>query len=68
MAINPRKRFGIAFADDYTIFELGGKTIINPADFVSMGKATPFEGYEVHARCMKTVCNSNTAFSEEANE
>ena len=67
MAINPRKRFNIPYTDDYTVFELGGRTKIDSAKFISMGHSTPFDGWEAAARCMKTVCGSHTAYFREDN-
>ena len=56
MAAAPRERFGIpARADDYTVWDLEASCEINPADFLSKGKATPFAGRTVYGRCVKTV-------------
>ncbi len=55
LAINPRKRFGIPLEEDYCIFDLDAEYKIDPADFLSMGKATPFEGWIVKGKCLLTV-------------
>lgn len=55
MSINPRKRFNIPFGKDFTVWNLGVKSIINSADFLSAGKATPFEGREIYGQCLLTV-------------
>lgn len=55
MAINPRKRFGIPFGDYFTIWRLDEKTVINPTEFLSLGRSTPFEGSEVYGICYATV-------------
>ena len=65
MAINPRKRFNIPFNGDYTVWEISKKAKINTADFLSKGKATPFEGYEIYGRCVLTVCKNKTAYKAE---
>lgn len=63
MSINPAKRFGFnsGLADgmpaDFTVFDLNSKYKIDPADFLSKGKATPFEGCEVFGECLMTVVN-----------
>ena len=44
---------------------LDKKTVINPSDFLSMGKATPFEGEEVFGECELTVCNGKTAYKQK---
>ena len=61
MSENPRKRFGIKDSG-YTVFDLGNKYTINPDDFLSMGKKTPFEGKEVYGKCLLTVCNDKEAY------
>lgn len=56
MAINPRKRFGIEQrADEWCIWDLKNKNIIDSACFASMGRATPFDGEEVHGKLIATI-------------
>ncbi len=62
MAINPRKRFNIPFLNDFCVWDLNEKYAVNPADFVTMGKSTPFEGREVYGKCIFTVCNSKIVY------
>ena len=62
LVINPRKRFGIALGCDYSIWDLEEEYIVDPAEFVSMGKATPFEGWNVNGRCLATVCDGNIVY------
>ena len=59
---NPRKRFGLQQEDSYCIWDLNAKYTIDPQDFLSKGKATPFKGMEVYGRCIKTVCNGKTVY------
>ena len=61
---NPRRRFGIPVNEDYTVFEIETPYSIDPAEFCSMGKATPFAGWEVYGRCVLTVHNGKTVCSE----
>ena len=61
---NPRRRFGIPVNEDYTVFEIETPYSIDPAEFCSMGKATPFAGWEVYGRCVLTVHNGKTVWSE----
>jgi len=53
MAINPRKRFNIPFGG-YSVWDLNCQYEINPDDFVSMGKATPFTGFKVMGKHLFT--------------
>ena len=55
LAINPRKRFGIKPGNDFTVWDLDSLEKVEPEKFISMGKATPFEGWELFGKCMLTV-------------
>ncbi len=55
MCYNARKRFNIPLGDSFTIWDLNNKYAINPDNFVSKGKSTPFEGFEVYGKCLLTV-------------
>lgn len=65
----PRARFhldgGIALGDrcELTVFDLNAEETVNPADFLSMGHATPFEGWPVHAACRLTMVGDSIAYS-----
>lgn len=68
MCFAPRRRFrldgGIDVGDraEVTVFDLHADETIDPADFLSMGKATPFEGWRVHAACKLTLCGERVAY------
>ena len=62
LVVNPRNRFNIALNEDFSIWDLNKKVIINPKDFLSMGKATPFEGNEVFGENQVTVYNGNIVY------
>ena len=64
LAINPRKRFGISLGCDYSIWDLNEEYIVDPAEFQSMGKATPFEGWKVNGRCLATVCDGKLVYKK----
>ncbi len=52
----PRKRFGIPLReDDFSLWDLNAETVIDPGDFLSLGRATPFAGQRVFGRCVETV-------------
>ena len=40
LSINPRKRFGIPAGNDFTVWNLSKEFTVDPADFLSKGKAT----------------------------
>ena len=60
--MNPRKRFGIPYRGDFTVWDLEAVSKIDPAEFLSMGKSTPFTGWEVSGKCMATVCDGKTVY------
>ena len=68
MVYAPRKRFrldgGIEMGDraELTVFDLHANQTIDPADFLSKGKATPFEGWQVHAECRLTIWGETIAY------
>lgn len=62
MSRNPRRRFGLA-ANGFTVFELGKEHDIDPTRFKSMGRATPFDGRRVLARCVLTVSEGKTVYN-----
>ena len=63
MALSPRRRFGILLAeDDRTEWDLEAKYTVDPDEFLSMGKATPFAGTEVYGRCLRTEHNGKTTY------
>ncbi len=61
MAENPRKRFGIVDSG-YTVWDLDKKFKVNPKEFLSLGKATPFEDCELYGECLMTVCNNKVVY------
>ena len=64
MSDAPRARFDIKSDPGFCVFKLDDKYKIDPSDFLSMGKATPFEGDEVYGRCMLTVYDGRVVYSD----
>ena len=63
MVYAPRKRFGILLDEgDYSVWDLTEEYEIDPETFVSKGHATPFAGWKVFGKCLKTVCGGKTVF------
>ena len=56
MAINPRRRFGITQTDDICVYDLQSEYKIDPGEFKSKGKSTPFDGLTVTGKNLLTVC------------
>ena len=64
LTVKPRTRFQIPLGNDFSIWDLEKQYIIDPAEFLSRGKATPFAGQTVSGRCKLTVYNGNVIYSE----
>lgn len=65
MAINPRRRFGIEIdKNDLTVFDLDCEYEINPDDFKSNGKSSPFTGTKVFGKCVATFCGGKFVWRE----
>lgn len=65
LVINPRKRFNIPMGNDYSIWDLNKNTIVNPDNFLSKGKVTPFEGMEVVGNIQAMVVNGKICYLNE---
>lgn len=63
MAVNPRKRFGLPLNDDFCVFDLNAEYTVNPDEFLSKGKATPFEGEKLFGVCKLTVCDGRIVYN-----
>ena len=60
---NPRRRFAIDTDPGQSIWDLSEEYTIDPADFLSKGKATPFQGWKVFGRCIETIYDGNTVYT-----
>ena len=65
LAVNPRNRFGIPFGEDYSVWDLSEVCTVDPARFLSQGRATPFAGMLVAGKCYLTVCGGKPVYREE---
>ena len=62
LAENPRKRFGIPQTDSWTVWDLDAEFTVNPEEFASMGKATPFAGWQLQGQCVMTICDGKIVY------
>ena len=65
MSEKPRERFRINTDPGFTVFEVGEEYEIDPSEFVSMGRATPFAGWKVRGRCLATVYGGKAVYLDE---
>ena len=63
LCTNPRRRFGIPMGCDYSIWDLNAEYTIDPEEFLSMGKATPFTGWHAQGKCLATVCDGKIVYT-----
>ena len=61
---NPRKRFGIPLGNDFTVFDLENEYTVDPDEFLSKGKSTPFEGEKLFGKCVLTVCDGRIVYED----
>ena len=64
LVYNPRRRFGIPLGNDYSVWNMSAEWNITPEiDFLSKGRATPFEGWRVSGVNVLTVCDGKIAYN-----
>ena len=67
LSIAPANRFSLPVGYEkgtMCVFELDTEYTVDPKDFLSMGKATPFENKKVYGTCKMTVCNGRVVYKE----
>lgn len=70
--INPRKRFGLEVISvdeilkskkpTFTLWDMKSEYCIEPENFMSKGRSTPFERWKVTGKCMATVVNGKLIY------
>jgi len=67
----PAERFGLKSGlspgapADLTVFDLNDSYLINPDEFLSKGKSTPFAGSKVFGRCLMTLKDGNIVWKDD---
>ncbi len=70
MSVNPSKRFGFDIeikegkGANLTVFNLDKEYEINPEEFISKGRATPFKGMKVFGKCLMTMCDGTIVWKD----
>ena len=62
---NPRERFKLPKEDSFTVFKLDESYKVDPEEFLSMGRATPYEGCELYGRCLITSLDGKAVYKNE---
>lgn len=63
MAINSRRRFGLQSTDDICVYDLQSEYKIDPGEFKSKGKSTPFDGMTVSGKNLLTICGGKAVWN-----
>ena len=63
LCVNPRRRFDLPLGTDYSIWDLNAAYPIDPEDFLSKGRATPFAGWQVNGKCIATICDGKLVYA-----
>ncbi|MBE6594504.1 MAG: dihydroorotase [Ruminococcaceae bacterium] len=63
MAMAPRRRFGLPLGNDYTVWDLAAEVTVDPEEFLSKGRATPFAGDRLFGRNLLTVCDGKIVYN-----
>jgi dihydroorotase len=62
LVYNPRERFGLPAGESFSVWRLDEEFTVDPAEFISKGKATPFEGTTLFGKCYGTVYNGKVVY------
>jgi len=62
LVTNPRRRFGIPEGNDFSVWRLDETFTVDPTEFASAGKATPFEGWKLQGKCVLTVLDGKIVY------
>ena len=65
LVTNARARFGIPMGDCWSLWDLNEEFTVDPENFVSMGKATPFAGWKLFGKCLLTVCDGKIVYQSK---
>ena len=62
LTVNPRTRFGIEAGDSFTVWRLDETFTVDPNEFLTFGRATPYTGETLQGRCVLTVVDGNIVY------
>ena len=71
MSENPRRIFKlspamrIGAAADIAVFDLNSRYTVDPDKFLSMGKSTPFKGWELYGECVMTFVEGKIVYERK---
>ncbi len=70
MSVKPREIFNLGSGKiavgevaDLALLDLNEKWTVNPDEFVTMGRATPFKDWELYGKNVLTICNGKIVYN-----
>ena len=64
MSTAPHTRFGVPLRG-YTLFRLDEEYTVDPKEFLSMGKSSPFTGTRLYGKCVATVFDGHAVYLDQ---
>jgi len=64
MVYAPRARFDLPLGNDFSVWDLEQSFTVDPADFASKGKATPFQGWQLQGVNLLTVKDGQVVYKK----
>ena len=62
LTVNPRHRFGIEAGDSFTVWRVDETFTVDPNEFLTLGRATPYTGETLCGRCVLTVVDGKVVY------
>ena len=66
LTVNPRRRFGIPTRDSFTVWRVDEAFTVDPNEFATLGRATPYTGQTLFGRCVLTVADGTVVYKATA--
>ena len=64
LAVAPRKRFGLPLSEaGFSVWKIDEEFEVNPDEFLSLGRATPFEGMKLYGKNVLTYHRNKAVYS-----
>ena len=62
MSVNPRTRFGIESDAGFSVWDLENEFTVDPEEFLTMGRSTPFAGRRFFGTNIATACDGKLVY------
>ena len=65
MVYAPRRRFNIGLGTDFSVWDLGSVFTVDPDEFCSKGRSSPFIGQKLYGKCLLCVCGGEIVYKHK---